>query len=117
LNTNYRNKNTLGYAVVWDKIYTLIRSFFGNTNSCQEAANIINSVGGTQSFELMRLAAEKRHKRTSNRLLELSAKGEHQLQQPEFIEQHSKRTGNCLLDLSAKCEHQWQQPEFIDQHS
>ena len=55
LNPKYRNANTPGYAIIWDEIYTLIRSFFGNSDSCQEAANIINGVGGTQSFELMKL--------------------------------------------------------------
>ena len=66
LNPKYRNANTPGYAIIWDEIYTLIRSFFGNSDSCQEAANIINGVGGTQSFELMKLLLKTQKKQQAS---------------------------------------------------
>jgi hypothetical protein len=53
--------------------YTFICSFFCNTDSCQEAANIISHAGDTQAFELMRLAAQEKHER----LLEKITKGKH----------------------------------------
>jgi hypothetical protein len=76
-NPKHRNANTPGYAIIWDEIYTSICSFFGNSDSCQEAANIINAAGGTQSFKLINLTAREKNKRRSERLLDLSAKGEH----------------------------------------
>jgi hypothetical protein len=77
LNSKYHNANTPGYAIIWDEIYTLICSFFGNADSCQEAANIINAAGGMQSFKLMKLTAWEKNKKKSVCLLELSAIGQH----------------------------------------
>jgi hypothetical protein len=109
LNPKYRNTNTPGNAIIWDEMYTLICSFFGNSESCQEAANIINAAGGTHSFELMKHAAhDEKNKRNSERLLDLSASGQHPFQQPELIE----RNRHSLLDMSAIGQHPWQQPEF-----
>jgi hypothetical protein len=112
LNPKYCNANTPGYAIICDESYTLIHFFFDNSDSCQEAANIINAAGGTQSFELMKLAAWEKSKRHSERLLGLSAKGKHPWQQPKFIERNRK----LLLDLGAKVENKFQQPGFIQQH-
>ena len=102
LNTKYHNKNTPSYAFVWDEIYTLI---FGNPNSyrCQGHAGI--RADETRS--------RGKRKRTSNCLLELSAKGEHPWQRPEIIE----RNRNRLFDLFANGKHHWQQPDFIEQCS
>jgi hypothetical protein len=94
----------------------LIRSFFGNSDSCQEAANIINGVGGTQSFELMKLASLEKNKRNSECLLDLSAIGQHPWQQPEFIKRNRERTRDPLLDLSAIGQHPFQQPELIERN-
>jgi hypothetical protein len=117
-------------------MYTLIHSFFGNSDSCQEAANIIDAAGGTQSFELIKLAAHEKNKRNSEHLLDLSASRQHPFQQPELIERHLdhlldlsasrqhnfqqpeliERHPDRLLDLSASVQHPWQQPEFIERH-
>ncbi len=114
LNPKYCNANTPGYAIIWDEKYTLICSFFGNSDACQEAANFINAAEGTQSFELLKPAAREKNKRNSEHLLDLSAKGKHPWQQPEFVGHHRKRTRDCLLDLSASGQHPLQQPEMIE---
>ena len=112
-NPKHRNANTPGYAIIWDEIYTSICSFFGNSDSCQEAANIINAAGGTHSFELMKHAAhDEKNKRNRHSLLDMSAIGQHPWQQPEF----TKRNRDHLLDLSAIGQHPWQQPELIKRH-
>jgi hypothetical protein len=63
LNPKYCNANTSGYVIIYDEIYTMIRSFFGNSDAYQEAANIINAVRGTQTFELMEIASVEKKKK------------------------------------------------------
>jgi hypothetical protein len=82
LNPMNHNANTPVYAFIWNEVYALIRSFHGNSDSCQEATNIINAAKGTKSFKLMKLAAWEKNKRNSKRLLDLSANGQHPWQQP-----------------------------------
>ncbi len=90
----------------------MIRSIFGNSDSCQEAANIINDAGGTQSFKLMKLAAHEKNKRNCERLLDLRAIGQHPWQQLELIKRHC----DCLLDLIAIGQHPFLQPELIERN-
>jgi hypothetical protein len=113
LNSKYHNANTPGYAIIWDEIYTSIRSFFGNADSCQEAANIINAARGKQSFKLMKLTAREKNKRNSARLFELSAIGQHPWQQPEFIKRARMNQSKRQIELRSIGQHNFQQPEFI----
>jgi hypothetical protein len=110
-NPKYRNTNTPGYVIIWDEIYTLIHSIFGDL--CP--ANSFNAVGGMQLFELMKLAAHEKNKRNEC-LLDLSASSQHPWQQPELIERNRECNRDCLLDLSASGQHPFQQPELIERH-
>ena len=69
-------------------------------------------MGGTQSFELMKLAACEKNKRNSERLLDVSACSQHPFQQPELIKHHRDR----LVDLSASGQHYFQQQKLIKRH-
>ncbi len=59
------NANTLGYATVWDEIYTIICSYFGHSNPCEEGSNMMNKAGVTQPFELMKIAAKEKMSKTA----------------------------------------------------
>jgi hypothetical protein len=62
----------------------------------------------------MKLAAWEKNKRNSERLLDLSAIGQHPWQRPECIERDRDRTCNRNLDLIAIGQHPWQQTEYIE---
>ena len=64
----------------------------------------------------MILAARDKNKRNSERLLDLSASGQHPWQQPESIECNRECNRDRLLNLSASGQHPWQQPEFIERN-
>jgi hypothetical protein len=62
----------------------------------------------------MKLAAWEKNKRNSERLLNLSAIGQHPWQRPECIERNCYHTRNRNLDLIAIGQHPWQQMEYIE---
>ena len=113
LNKKYLNEHTPGYASTWDKMYSDVRYDLGVSFKCDLAENIINQVKGSVSFELMVLAAKEKNERNSERLLTLSALGQHPWQQPNFIERNRKRQ----LDLSANGVHNFQREDVIEQNS
>ena len=94
-----------------DTIFSDMRNDFGVSSKCDQVANIINQIYGSVSFILMERAAKERNKRNSERLLALSALGQHPWQQPDFIERKRKH----LLALFAAGEHPFQPPpELIE---
>ncbi len=110
LNKKYLNKHTPDHASRWDLIYSDMRDDLGVSLKCFLGENIIKLIKGSVSFELMERAAKEKNKRNSERLLVLSALGQHPWQQPKFIENSRMRQ----LVLYSTGEHNFQREDVIE---